>query len=93
VLQPLAAAGIFAFVFGTIARVPTDGQPYILFAMAALAGWNFFSSVVTRASTSLIQNPQLVTRVYFPRLILPLAVVPAALVDLLVTVVALPSSR
>lgn len=88
VLQPLAAAGIFAFVFGTIARVPTDGQPYLLFALAALAGWNFFSSVLTRASTSLIQNPQLVTRVYFPRLILPLAVVPAALVDLLVTVVA-----
>ncbi len=88
VLQPLAAAGIFAFVFGTIARVPTDGQPYILFALAALTGWNFFSSVLTRASTSLIQNPQLVTRVYFPRLILPLAVVPAALVDLLVTVAA-----
>ncbi|MHB0961616.1 MAG: ABC transporter permease [Gemmatimonadaceae bacterium] len=88
VLQPLAAAGIFAFVFGTIARVPTDGQPYMLFALAALAGWNFFSSVLTRASMSLIQNPQLVSRVYFPRLILPLAVVPAALVDLLVTVIA-----
>jgi lipopolysaccharide transport system permease protein len=88
VLQPLAAAGIFAFVFGTIAKVPTDGQPYLLFSLAALTGWNFFSAVLTRASTSLIQNPQLVTRVYFPRLILPMAVVPAALVDLLVTVVA-----
>lgn len=88
VLQPLLAAGIFAFVFGSIARVPTDGQPYMLFALAALAGWNFFSAVLTRASTSLIQNPQLVTRVYFPRLILPLAVVPAALVDLAVTLVA-----
>jgi lipopolysaccharide transport system permease protein len=88
VLQPLVAAGIFAFVFGRIAHVPTDGQPYMLFALAALAGWNFFSSVLTRASTSLIQNPQLVTRVYFPRLILPLAVVPAALVDLLVTLAA-----
>ncbi len=88
VLQPLAAAGIFAFVFGSIAHVPTDGQPYVLFALAALTGWNFFSNVLTRASTSLIQNPQLVTRVYFPRLILPLAVVPAALVDLLVTLAA-----
>lgn len=88
VLQPLAAAGIFAFVFGTIAHVPTDDRPYVLFALAALAGWNFFSSVLTRASTSLIQNPQLVTRVYFPRLILPLSVVPAALVDLLVTLAA-----
>lgn len=88
VLQPLLAAGIFSFVFGTIAHVPTDGQPYLLFALAALAGWNLFSTVVTRASTSLIQNPQLVTRVYFPRLILPLAVVPAALVDLVVTLAA-----
>jgi len=88
ILQPLAAAGIFAFVFGSIAHVPTDGQPYVLFALAALTGWNFFSSVITRASMSLIQNPQLVTRVYFPRLILPLAVVPAALVDLLVTLAA-----
>jgi lipopolysaccharide transport system permease protein len=88
VLQPLAAAGIFAFVFGRIAKVPTDGQPYLLFSLAALTGWNFFSSILTRASASLIQNPQLVTRVYFPRLILPLAVLPAALVDLLVTIVA-----
>ncbi len=88
VLQPLLAAGIFSFVFGRIAKVPTDGQPYLLFSLAALIGWNFFSSVLTRASTSLIQNPQLVTRVYFPRLILPLAVVPAAFVDLLVTVAA-----
>lgn len=86
VLQPLAAAGIFAFVFGRIAHVPTDGKPYVLFAMAALAGWNFFSSIITRASTSLIQNPQLVSRIYFPRLILPLSVLPAALVDLLVTI-------
>lgn len=85
VLQPLAAAGIFAFVFGTIARVPTDGQPYLLFALAALTGWNFFANVLTRASTSLLQNPQLITRVYFPRLILPLSVLPAALVDVLVT--------
>ena len=88
VLQPLAAALIFAFVFGHVAKVPTDGQPYVLFSLAALTGWNFFSSILTRASASLIQNPQLVSRVYFPRLILPLAVVPAALVDLAVTLVA-----
>jgi lipopolysaccharide transport system permease protein len=88
VLQPLAAAGIFAVVFGVIAKVPTDGQPYVLFAFAALTGWNFFASVLTRASTSLIQNPQLVTRVYFPRLILPLSVLPAAVVDVGVTLLA-----
>ncbi|MBI2407043.1 MAG: ABC transporter permease [Gemmatimonadetes bacterium] len=88
VLQPLVAAGIFAFVFGRIARVSTDGQPYLLFSLAALTGWNYFANVLTRASTSLIQNPQLVTRVYFPRLILPIAVVPAVLVDLIVTTIA-----
>jgi lipopolysaccharide transport system permease protein len=88
VLQPLVAAGIFSFVFGRVAGLPTEGQPYLLFALAGLVAWNFFSTVLSRASTSLIQNPQLITRVYFPRLILPLSVVPAAVVDLLVTTAA-----
>lgn len=85
VLQPLVAAGIFSFVFGRIAGLPTEGQPYLLFSLAGLAAWNFFSNVLSRASASLLANPQLISRVYFPRLILPLSVVPAALVDLLVT--------
>jgi lipopolysaccharide transport system permease protein len=85
VLQPLVAAGIFSFVFGRIAGLPTEGQPYLLFSLAGLAAWNFFSTVLSRASSSLLANPQLISRVYFPRLILPLSVVPAALVDLLVT--------
>ncbi|MBM3907991.1 MAG: ABC transporter permease [Gemmatimonadetes bacterium] len=88
VLQPLAAAGIFAFVFGKVAGLPTEGQPYVLFALAGMVAWNFFSTILSRASASLLQNPQLITRVYFPRLILPLSVVPAAIVDLLVTTAA-----
>jgi lipopolysaccharide transport system permease protein len=81
VLQPLIAAGIFAFVFGTVAHLSSDGRPYLLFAFAALAGWNLFSGILTRAAGCLVSNSNLVSRVYFPRLILPLSVMPAAFVD------------
>ncbi len=84
VLQPLIAAGIFTFVFGTVARMPSDGKPYILFTFAALTGWNLFSGILTRASGCLVGNANLVSRVFFPRLILPLSVMPAAIVDFIV---------
>ena len=80
-LQPLIAAGIFTFVFGKVAHLSSDGRPYLLFAFAALTGWNLFSGILTRASGCLVANSSLVSRVYFPRLILPLSVIPAALVD------------
>jgi lipopolysaccharide transport system permease protein len=85
VLQPLIAAGIFAFVFGTVAHLSSDGRPYLLFAFAALTGWNLFSGILGRAAACLVGNAHLVSRVYFPRLILPLSVVPAALVDCIVS--------
>ncbi len=85
VLQPLIAAGIFAFVFGTVAHLSSEGTPYLLFTFAALTGWNLFSGILTRASACLVGNANLVSRVYFPRLILPLSVVPAALVDFIVS--------
>ncbi len=85
VLQPLIAAGIFTFVFGKVAHLSSDGRPYLLFAFAALTGWNLFSGILTRASGCLVGNSSLVSRVYFPRLILPLSVMPAALVDFLVS--------
>jgi lipopolysaccharide transport system permease protein len=85
VLQPLIAAGIFTFVFGTVAHLSSDGKPYLVFTFAALTGWNLFSGVLTRASTCLVGNANLVSRVYFPRLILPLSVIPAALVDFAVS--------
>jgi lipopolysaccharide transport system permease protein len=81
VLQPLIAAGIFTFVFGTVAHLSSDGKPYMLFTFAALTGWNLFSGILTRASGCLVGNAHLVSRVFFPRLILPLSVMPAALVD------------
>jgi lipopolysaccharide transport system permease protein len=85
VLQPLIAAGIFTFVFGTVAHLSSDGKPYMLFTFAALTGWNLFSGILTRASGCLVGNSHLVSRVYFPRLILPLSVIPAALVDFAVS--------
>jgi lipopolysaccharide transport system permease protein len=85
VLQPLIAAGIFTFVFGTVAHLSSDGKPYLLFTFAALTGWNLFSGILTRASACLVGNANLVSRVYFPRLLLPLSVIPAALVDFAVS--------
>jgi lipopolysaccharide transport system permease protein len=85
VLQPLVAAGIFTFVFSTIAGLESDGRPYLLFTFAAMAGWNLFSGVLSRASASLVGNGHLLTRVYFPRLVLPLSVVPSALLDFAVS--------
>ena len=84
VLQPLLAAGVFSFVFGVVARVPTVGMPYFLLAYTGLLGWNLFSNTVTKASGSLTGNTQLIAKVYFPRLILPLSAVPSVLVDFIV---------
>jgi lipopolysaccharide transport system permease protein len=85
VLQPLIAAGIFTFVFGTVAHLSSEGKPYMLFTFAALTGWNLFSGILARSSACLVGNAHLVSRVFFPRLILPLSVVPAALVDFFVS--------
>lgn len=83
-LQPLLAAGIFTFVFGRVARLPSDGIPYFVFSFAGLMGWNAFSNTLAKASSSLLGNINLVQKVYFPRLILPLATVFSSLVDFVV---------
>src|SRR5437764_266138 len=59
-LQPLMAAGIFSFVFGKVAKLPSDGVPYFLFAYAGLLGWNAFSSTLTKASSCLVGNSHLI---------------------------------
>jgi len=81
VLQPIMAAGIFAVVFGRIAKMPSQGIPYFLFSFTGLLGWNLFSNVLTRSSTCLIGNAQLISKVFFPRLVLPLSTVGSSLVD------------
>jgi len=81
VIQPLMAAGVFAFVFGKVAKLPSDGVPYLLFSFAGLLGWNLFSTTVMKCGACLVGNSQLISKVFFPRLILPLSTVPSALVD------------
>ncbi len=81
VIQPLLAAGIFSFVFGTVANLPTGGVPYVVFAYAGLLGWNAFNSTVTKSSTSLVAHASMVQKVYFPRMALPLSAVPGTVID------------
>jgi len=81
VLQPLSMMLIFTFIFSLIARVPTGDRPYAIFAFAGLLPWNYFSSGVANATNSLVSHSQFVTKVYFPREILPITYVLAALFD------------
>ena len=83
-LQPLVPAIIFAVVFGAFARLPSAGAPYLLFALSGLVIYGLFSSAVSRAGASLIRDGQLITKIYFPRAVLPLASGSAGLVDFLV---------
>ncbi len=87
ILQPLIGAGIFAFVFGAIADLPSDGVPYIVFAYAALLCWNLFAGTLNKTSNVLVANTQLVSKVYFPRLVLPLSTVYSSLIDFSVAAV------
>ena len=89
VLQPLAMMLVFTFFFGRLARIPSDGIPYPLFAYTALLPWQLFSRTITESTNSLIVDQRLITRVYFPRIIIPLATVLAAIVDFLIASVLL----
>ncbi|MFH1115737.1 MAG: ABC transporter permease [Pseudomonadota bacterium] len=82
ILQPLMAMVIFAVVFGRLAKLPSDGLPYPVFAYSALLLWTYFSQSLTQAAGSLINNEKLVTKIYFPRLMMPLASVVACLLNL-----------
>jgi lipopolysaccharide transport system permease protein len=81
ILQPLLTMTVFTFLFGKLARVPSDGIPYPIFVFAGLLPWNFFAAAVDSSSNSLVGNSALITKVYFPRLVIPSAAVGAALVD------------
>lgn len=89
ILQPLLSAGILSFVFGRIARLPTDGVPAFLFTFAGFLYWSVFASSVTRGTTSLIGNAALISKIYFPRLLLPLSTAWAVIVDFAVVFVLL----
>jgi lipopolysaccharide transport system permease protein len=84
ILQPFSSMLIFTFIFGVIVKMPTDGIPYPVFFYSALLPWTFFSSSVSFAVPSLIGNFNLVTKIYFPREILPIGAVVAAFTDFIV---------
>jgi len=89
VLQPLLTMLIFTIIFGRLAGVPSDGEPYPIFVYAGLLPWNFFNQAVTTSSNSLVGNAALITKVYFPRLVIPGAAVGAGLVDFAISAVIL----
>lgn len=84
-LQPLALMLIYTFIFSVVTKMPSDGTPYAVFTYAALLPWLCFSTALTNATNSLVSHSALVTKVYFPRDILPLTYVVAALCDFLIS--------
>lgn len=81
IVQPLATMGVFSIFFGRLAGVPSDGVPYPLFSFAALVPWTYFSTALTSSANALVGSQQLISKVYFPRLIVPVAAVLTPLID------------
>lgn len=82
IAQPFLTMVVFSLFFGRLAKMPSDGIPYPIFSYAALVPWTFFSTGITKASNSLVGSSNLLKKVYFPRLAMPIASVIAGLVDL-----------
>lgn len=84
IIQPLALTLIFTVVFGNLAQMSSDGVPYVLFSMAAMVPWNYFSGTLTESSNIMVANANMISKVYFPRLVLPFSAVFAKLLDFLI---------
>jgi lipopolysaccharide transport system permease protein len=89
VITPLLTMAILTVVFGRIAKLPAGGVPYPILVFAALLPWQFFSSVLTQSSASLVNNRNMVSKVYFPRIILPSTQVVVSLTDLFISLIIL----
>lgn len=89
VIRPVLTMLVFTVVFGRIAKLPSDGVPYPILVFAAMLPWYFFSTAVTEGSSSLIQNANIVSKVYFPRLIVPISAVAVSFVDFLISLLLL----
>jgi lipopolysaccharide transport system permease protein len=87
VLQPLLAAGIFSFIFGMLANMPSHGLPYLMVSYTGTLGWGLFSNVLSRVSQSMVGNSHLINKVFFPRMILPLSTLGSTLLDFAVATV------
>src|SRR5213594_3928219 len=84
IIQPFFTMVVFSLFFGRLARVPSDGIPYPIFSFAALVPWTFFANGLTQSSNSLVGSANLIKKVYFPRLSVPLATVLSGIVDFLI---------
>jgi lipopolysaccharide transport system permease protein len=89
IIQPFMTMVVFSLFFGHLARIPSDGIPYPIFAFAALVPWTFFANGLNQSSNSLVGSSNLITKVYFPRLIVPLASVFSGIVDFVIAFVVL----
>jgi lipopolysaccharide transport system permease protein len=89
ILQPVLTMVVFTVIFGRLARLPSDGVPYSVFSLAALVPWTYFSSSLTAGSNSLLNSRPLLTKVYFPRLLIPAGSILAMLVDFAIAFIVL----
>jgi lipopolysaccharide transport system permease protein len=89
IIQPLFLMVIFTLFFGYLAKVPSDGVPYPIFNYTAMVAWSYFASAVTFSSNSLVQETALISKVYFPRMLVPLAPIIAFLLDFAVSLIIL----
>ncbi len=89
ILKPFMTMVVFSIFFGDLANVPSDGMPYPIFTFAALVPWELFSNAISVAGRSLVQNRHMITKIYFPRVILPLSATLAGVVDFLIAFVIL----
>ena len=89
ILQPLFTMVVFSLFFGRLARIPSDGIPYPIFAYAALVPWNFFANGLNQSSNSLVSSANLIRKVYFPRLAIPIATVLSGVIDFVLAFVVL----
>ncbi len=84
IIQPFMAMVVFTIFFGRLVKMPSDGVPYSIFAYSALVPWTFFANSLTQSSNSLIDNTKLVTKVYFPRLVIPLSAIMSSVIDFII---------
>jgi lipopolysaccharide transport system permease protein len=88
-ISPLVSTLVFTLIFGKLAAIPSEGLPYPLFVLSGMITWQYFARAITSGSNSIVANSQIITKVYFPRMILPLSAVLAGLVDYAVNLVVL----
>ncbi|MBI4687484.1 MAG: ABC transporter permease [Nitrospirae bacterium] len=89
IIQPLFTMVVFSLFFGRLAKMPSDGIPYPIFSYAALVPWTFFANGLSQASNSLVSGANLIKKIYFPRLVMPIATVLSGVVDFLIAFIML----